>query len=588
MFFTSKKVQASAVMNKRFIEVEIGTKFVDAVNTMLKNNLGEFFVVNGAGDATGVVTLKDVSRIMNEEGYEKLTVEEIISGEMITISGVMPLIRCRDIMLKKKIGRLPVVEEGHLVGVIRTSEIRDHFYMKMEEFNIKLNQIINSLHEAVCVIDQNGEVVIWNKNAERLYGVASDDIIDHPLEAFFPEAKLLDVLKSKKSVDNVYHSPRKGSHIAISVNPIYIEGKFLGVVSTDRDISEVKDLSEKLMEATNTLQFLEHEVQRISSDGFGKIIGKSRELVKSIEIAKQVSRTDASILIHGESGTGKEVFARAIHTQSGKKGLFVPVNCSAIPDELFESEFFGYDAGAFTGANKKGKLGIFELASDGTVFLDEIGELPMHMQAKLLRVLQEKEIRRVGGEKIISINVRVISATNKDLAQMVEDGTFREDLYYRLNVVNVNLPPLRKRQGDIDLFINHFFNEICKANDMPLPKISTEVMQALRNYCWRGNVRELKNTIEHIVVLCKDGLVTMDLVPQYIVDAVKRRMVENGGDDEKDINKAVAALEKKLILEALNATGFNKAKAAKVLNIKRSTLYYKIDYYNITQESSGK
>jgi PAS domain S-box-containing protein len=582
MILAPKKTIADDVLSKRFIKVKSHCTLQSAIEKMLEENLAEVFVVTEEDHLVGVLTLKDVSEIKKRDGDITLPIKAYIKDDIIAINGFTPLSRCRDIMLKKKIGRLPVVEEEAVVGVIRSSHIRDSFYMKMEEFNIQLTNIINSLHEAVCGIDAHGDVVLWSKNAEVLYEVTAEEIIGKPLADFFPQAILLKVLRTQKKVDNVYHEPRKGSQIAISASPIYVDGEFIGVVSSDRDITEVRKLSSKLQKATDTLKFLESEVQRISSDGFGKIVGKSPSLVKSIEVAKQVARTEASILITGESGTGKEVFARAIHTHSGRKGLFVPVNCSAIPDELFESEFFGYEAGAFTGANKKGKLGIFELANNGTVFLDEIADLPMHMQAKLLRVLQEKEIRRVGGEKTHTVNVRIISATNKDLNQMVNIETFREDLYYRLNVVGLRLPPIRERQGDVDLFIHTFFHEISEQNGKPMPKFEEGVLEILKTYNWKGNVRELKNTVEHMVVLSNNNIVTMNNIPEYILKAAEETKIKKY--EGNDLSQAVEELERSMIEKALKATGNNKAKTAKMLNIKRSTLYYKLDYYKLTDK----
>jgi transcriptional regulator with PAS, ATPase and Fis domain len=285
-------------------------------------------------------------------------------------------------------------------------------------------------------------------------------------------------------------------------------------------------------------------------------------------------------MIYGESGTGKEVFSRAIHKHSGRKGLFVPVNCSAIPHELFESEFFGYEGGAFTGASKKGKMGIFELANNGTVFLDEIADLPLQMQAKLLRVLQENELRRIGGEKMIKIDCRIICATNKNLQEMVDKETFREDLYFRLNVINLVLPSLRSREGDLDLFIHKFLVDTSTANDKPICRISPEAIKILRNYKWKGNVRELKNTIEHMVVLNSTGKINSEDIPDYILKSVNSDPVLMS-DDDMDINVVVEKAERNVITKALRTCKGNKTKASKMLNIPRTTLYYKIEQYGI-------
>ncbi|SHH01884.1 PAS domain S-box-containing protein [Tepidibacter thalassicus DSM 15285] len=580
MFLIPKTVLVKDVMSKNFIMVYEEEKFKLCLEEMLKNNLTDIFVIDKNKKIKGLLSLTDISRIKIKKLNEYLPIKNFMTKKIITVTKNINLLECRNIMIKNKIARLPVVENEMLIGVIREEQIRDYFYMKMEELGMKLNHIINNIHEAVCVVDKEGYVVIWNKNSEKLYRVKGSDIIGKKLKDFFPKAILLKVLENKKAISDVYHSPpRKDTDVVVSAHPIFIDGEFVGAVSTDRDITQVKKLSYQLEKANSTLKFLESEFKKFSSSNFGNIIGRSEKLIKTIEIARQVAKTNASILILGESGTGKEVFARAIHEYSQREGLFVPVNCSAIPSELFESEFFGYEAGAFTGASKKGKIGIFELAHNGTVFLDEIADLPMHMQAKLLRVLQEKEIRRVGGEKTININVRVISATNKNLVEMIEKEQFRDDLYYRLNVVELSLPPLRERQGDIVILINYFLRELCDQNGKQIPQIESEVIDILQNYEWKGNIRELKNTIEHLIVLCKENIITKDIIPNYILEKVRKRVKKD--EYPMDLNEAVSKVEVEIIKKALEISGGNKAKAAKILNIPRSTLYYKMDIYKI-------
>lgn len=581
MFLAPKIIPVCDVMSKKYITINEIERVETAIDRMLIDRFDDIYVVNEAFKLIGVFTLSDVSQIIkNNLGMDR-PVSDFMQDEIVTIGELSTLVDARNMMIRYKIGRLPVVVKDEMVGVIRNSEIRDSFYMRMEEVGHKLNHIINNIHEAVCVVDDEGLVVVWNYNAERLYGVNADDIIGKALKDFFPNAILLKVLGEKVTIDNVYHSPRANSNVAISAHPIYIDGRFVGAVSTDRDITEVEKLSKALQSERDKVEFLEEEMKRISNDGFGKIIGKSPELQKSINIARQVAQTSASVLIFGESGTGKEVFSRAIHTQSKRTGLFVPVNCSAIPAELFESEFFGYEAGAFTGANRKGKAGIFELADKGTVFLDEIADLPLSMQAKLLRVLQENEIRRVGGETIKKIDVRIISATNKDLKKMVEEETFREDLYFRLNVIELTLPPLRERGSDIDLFIHKLLEEIAEQNNKRPPTIEIEALNLLRRYKWKGNVRELKNTIEQLVVLCNDGMIHETLIPQYIRDAGE--VTPTNLAEDVDLQTAVKHMEMSTIKRALEKARGNKAGAAKLLGIKRTTLYYKMDQYGITE-----
>ncbi|WGX77845.1 sigma 54-interacting transcriptional regulator (plasmid) [Paraclostridium bifermentans] len=392
------------------------------------------------------------------------------------------------------------------------------------------------------------------------------------------------VLNKKIPMSDMY-STYKNENIYsfVHANPIFSKNEFLGVVCTEVDIADAKKLYLELQQANDRIKYLQNEVKNLSNGSFDKILGKSYKLEKAKQIAKQVSKTQSSVFIRGESGTGKEIFARAIHEYSEKSGQFVPINCSAIPSELFESEFFGYESGSFTGANKKGKMGIFELAKDGTLFLDEIADMPLNMQAKLLRVLQEREIRRIGGEDTVKVNARIISATNKNLKELVLKEKFREDLYYRLNVVEINVPPLRERKDDIPLLIHNFIEILCKENKKSILNISKDAINLLQNYTWKGNIRELRNTIENLVVLTNDSNITPKDLPDYII-----KSVENNVDEEiypLDLAKATQRIETLNILKALKISNGNKAQAAKILNIPRTTLYYKIDRYKININS---
>ena len=313
---------------------------------------------------------------------------------------------------------------------------------------------------------------------------------------------------------------------------------------------------------------------------FDNIIGSSEAMKNVINKCKIIANSPSTILIEGESGTGKEILAQSIHNYSYRRNnRFVAINCGAIPANIIESELFGYEDGAFTGGRKGGKAGKFEAANGGTLFLDEVGEMPLDMQVKLLRVLQEGRITRVGGYKEIPIDIRIIAATNRDLKKEIENGTFREDLYYRLNVVEIKIPPLRERKEDIGLLVHSFLEEICKQNNKPVLTISKDVIDIFQNYRWKGNIRELKNTIENIVVLSQNSKIDVDDVPSYMMDSTN-----NSTEEEEyplDLTKATQKIEIKNITKALKMSNGNKAKAAKILNIPRTTLYYKIDQYKI-------
>lgn len=442
-----------------------------------------------------------------------------------------------------------------------------------------LRSIIDCIYEAICVVDEAGIVRIWNESAEKLYKVKYEDIVGKNIADIFPNAIVEHVRKEKVVVENKPHLPRENSHILANARPLYVEKKFRGAVSTDRDFKEVLTLYSELEQANSKLVFLENEIKRYSGV-FGNMIGVSPIILNRISMARQIAPTSTSTMITGESGTGKEVFARAIHELSGRKGLFVPVNCSAIPNELFESEFFGYCSGAFTGANQKGKIGLFELANQGTIFLDEIGDMPLHMQAKLLRVLQEKEITKVGGSNSIKIDDRVISATNKNLNKMVKEGSFREDLFYRLNVIEIQLPRLKERFEDIPILINHFLKEFANKNGRVIKAIDIEATKILLNYDWPGNIRELMNVVEHMVVISDTEKIYKSSIPNYILLADKNTNLSLD-NYPLDLNLAIKSLEQETIKRALSIAKNNKSKASKLLNIPRATLYHKIQEYNI-------
>ncbi len=321
---------------------------------------------------------------------------------------------------------------------------------------------------------------------------------------------------------------------------------------------------------------------------FKNIIGKSPQILKVIDECQRISNNSSNILITGESGTGKEFFARAIHNNSFRKNApFIPVNCGAIPKELIESELFGYEAGAFTGANKNGYIGKFELAEGGTIFLDEIGEMPLSMQVTLLRVLQDKCITKIGSKKCTKIDVRIIAATNKDLKKAISENLFRKDLYYRLNAFSIHIPPLKDRIGDIPLFLDYLLKEKSIEFNKPIPIIPNTLFQKIISYCWPGNIRELENFVENFVAL--DGISTYDINLEechcLTHDNLGNRIVYNEKEIKKveDIEEVLpfAELEKREIKKAIKAYNRNMTKVAQALGISRNALYTKIKKYEI-------
>lgn len=582
MFSIPEMKNVEDVMDINFNTINENESVKNAVSEIIKANKKTLVALNDDGDMSGIISITDIHNLgLNSEGIEDVKIKDIMKKNVVSVKKGMPIDECRNLMIKENIGILPVVDNvGKILGILRQEHIRDYLYMQLEEYGITLKYIIGHIKEGICAVNDEGVVILWNSFMEERYGIKSDEIVGRPISDFLEDTICERVLRRRIGISDVYSTYKKQDMYGlVHANPIFFGGEFVGVVCTELDVTEARNLSFELEKTNEKLKYLQDEVKNLSNGVFEGILGNSDKIEKAKAIAKQVAKTSSSIFIWGESGTGKEVFSRAIHEQSGRKGAFVPVNCSAIPAELFESEFFGYESGAFTGANKKGKSGIFELAKDGTVFLDEIADLPLNMQAKLLRVLQEKEVRRVGGEKTIKINPRIISATNKDLEKMVKEEKFREDLYYRLNVVEIKIPPLRERKEDIAILLHHFLDEMCRENGKPRLTLSKEAYKILENYRWKGNIRELKNTVENMVVLSDSSIIEKDDIPNYIVESAK-----NSNDDEDyplDLTSAIEKLEIKNITKALEMSNGNKAKAAKILNIPRTTLYYKLDLYGI-------
>lgn len=448
-----------------------------------------------------------------------------------------------------------------------------------------LKVILDSINDAICVVDENCITQYWNKAAEKLYQIDRDKIINRHIKEFFPNSLLPRIIRERKAYDNIYNSPKEGCYNVISASPLYLNDRLVGGISLDRDATEFIKTSELLVKAQSNLNVLEHEISIINKNrySFSQILGNNKAFRDSIRLARDISKSNINVLITSESGTGKELFARAIHMESGRNGYFVPINCSAIPNELIESELFGYSAGAFTGALKSGKIGKIEMAHNGTLFLDEIGDMPLSMQPKILRVLENGEMTRIGSEKTIKTNIRVIAATNKDLSEMVEAGVFRKDLYYRLNSVLISLPPLRERKDDIPLLVNRFVEDYCMEYGINILGITPEVMDIFINHNWEGNIRELKNVIERIVVLARNNntdVIDISFLPQNLRGNKKISSVLKQ-ENIYDLNNILENAEREAIINVMRITKNNKSHAAKLLNIPRSTLYFKLSKYNL-------
>ena len=375
----------------------------------------------------------------------------------------------------------------------------------------------------------------------------------------------------------------KGQQVIASRLPIIKDNKIIGAIGKVifKDITDFYDMSKKIITMEKEIKYYKDQLkkQKSAKYSFSNIIGESKSLMEVKNICQRAAMSDSNVLIMGESGTGKELFAHAIHNASDRaSGPFVKINCAAIPSELLESELFGYEGGAFTGAKKEGKVGKFELANGGSIFLDEIGDMPLQMQVKLLRVLQEREIERIGSTKTRPINVRIISATNKNLEEEVKSGNFREDLYYRLNVMSVNIEPLRKRKDDIRPLAKALVKKLSSQMGVHVDSISEKAMAALEAYDWPGNIRELENVIERSInLLDSDRIIKVSTLPVHITQSHKTHVYIAGST----LKEQLYDVEKSIILECLNENQGNKQKTANDLDMSRTSLYQKLKSYGI-------
>lgn len=447
----------------------------------------------------------------------------------------------------------------------------------------QLNNIIECSYDGIYITDGKAKTIIVNKAYENITGMSREELLNKNMVELVKEGKVsrsatLLVLKNKK-ITTIEQEFSTGKKALVSSSPIFDDnGNITMVVTNVRDVTELYELKEQLEknEELNKKYFFEIEAMRNQLLNAKDIIARDEKMLNMLEIAKKVALVDTTVLLLGETGVGKEEIAKYIHKNSKRCNKnFIKVNCGAISKNLIESELFGYEKGAFTGANRNGKLGLFEVADGGTIFLDEIGELELDMQVKLLRVLQEGEIQRVGDTKMIKVNARVLAATNRNLEDMVSKKAFREDLYYRINVVPIDILPLRERKKDIQPLVEYFLNNLNKKYNLN-KTITPAAMYCLYKYDWPGNVRELKNIIERIVIMSSgDKILRSDLpIKNHYEDKIEINL-EN---KEIKLRDAVAKLEAELIEKAFKENG-NVRAAAKELGIDASTFVRKRKKY---------
>ncbi|MDR5001953.1 sigma-54 interaction domain-containing protein [Brevibacillus parabrevis] len=472
-------------------------------------------------------------------------------------------------------------DQGEPVGYLDRPTVLRAVFTSYEILEAYFETMIQTMDASISVIDEKARVMVWTEGAERIFSLKAKDIVGRPITDFFP-LDMLETLKSLHNGQSLYrhqHQPREDLVVLINTKPIYLHDTIIGAVAAETDITSQVRLNQELLKANKKVNHLQQEMAKLSStpDPFQHIKGTSLAIRQIKSMIQKLGSTQATVLIIGESGVGKELFAKAVHdVREGANAPFIAINCGAISPTLFESELFGYEKGAFSGADQKGKKGMIELARGGTLFLDEVGEMPLDMQVKLLRVLQEKKYYPVGGTKQIEADFRIVAATNKNLEEMIREGKFREDLYYRLNVVTLAIPPLRQRIEDTVELAHFFLYEFSLRYNRPIHAISQNVMQNLLQYDWPGNIRELRNAIERLVVFATDGTIREEDLPYSVQSQAKQLPVELP-DDLFSLQEELEAHERRVILRAIELENGNKQAAAKRLGISRATLYNKLN-----------
>lgn len=541
--------------------------------------IGSINMIMGVENFSDILNLEIQPYIYFENSEIKSLVGQAAQdGAAVIIGGVNTCIYAKDLGLETvflKTGREAVwytLAEAKRVATVSRRE---------QGKALRLKTILDYAYEGMISVDENNLISVFNASAEKTLNIHARDVVGRKFEEVM-SADLKKILATgdRECIGELirYHE----TNLAMNIVPIRLKSQRFGTVFTFQDVTQIQEMEGRIRKK---IYYRGH----VAKYTFEDIIGESKKISHVIETAKRFSKVDSNILLTGETGTGKELFAQSIHNFSHrKKGPFVAVNCAALPESLLESELFGYAEGAFTGAAKGGKPGLFELAHTGTIFLDEISEISPKLQGRLLRVLQEREIMRLGHDRVIPVDIRIVSATNRDLHGLVKSGNFREDLYYRLDILKIELPPLRERREDITGLADHILGGFCAQFGKAKILLSPAAKERLEGYQWMGNIRELSNMCERLVVLNQNGTIdegdVMAVLPQTDDAGISDRKDRAGESPKKDDGFAeqVRRLEKERIKTVLKKTGNHKIKTSRHLGVSRTTLWRRMKELDVT------
>lgn len=585
-------MKVKELMTKKVLVLKPNNTFEEAAKLFIENGIDGAPVVDRDGKLISIVTKTDLMKAIFNKLEMNTKLETLDLKKVITINSEMNI----EDVLKYNVGRLPVMDKNNkIIGIITHTDFINDLVEKISKKcrdmkNTKLgltelDSIIECSYDGIYITDGEANTIKINNAYESITGLKRSEVLgrnmkDLEKEGVISQSATLLVLKNRKTT-TIQQEFKTGVKVLVSSNPIFDKnGKIIMVVTNVRDVTQLYELKEQLQKNKEiTLKYVsEIEEMRTQLLNTSEIVAEDHKTIEIIQLANRIAKVDTTILMLGETGAGKDQIAKHIHKVSKRsKKQFIKVNCGAVPASLIESEFFGYEKGAFTGANKEGKIGLFEMASGGTIFLDEVGELPMDMQVKLLRVLQEMEVVRIGGTKPIKIDVRVLAATNRDLEDMIKKKQFREDLYYRLNVIPLYIPPLRERKHDILPLINFFLTQLNKKYNFN-KVFASDALNCMYEYNWPGNVRELKNIVERAVIMSEDDKIKRSDLPKNIIGSNGMIVTLNTFEEGINLKETLDAIEKKLIKKAYDKYG-NVRAAAKSLGIDASTFVRKRQKY---------
>ncbi|MEH7246883.1 sigma 54-interacting transcriptional regulator [Neobacillus niacini] len=553
----------------------------DILPMFLKTNSNILPVVGDTNKLIGVITKNKIFQLLTTQPSFDTTIDPFYTPNPVFLRPSDAVDETRELLLKYNIGHAPVVDENTIpIGVISTKQLLSSYSFIYSQ----LTSVLEIAYDAIILVNKKAEITMVNRGFTDLFGLQSKDVINKSTKDLFPE---LDIENAINSGISIHNTPQiiAGHQSLISILPIKESGKtisaickvtYRGLPHLHEALSRVKKLEQKLSDYQKEI----HEMKGTKYTLFD-IAGESEAIRKVKHEATLASKSMSTVLLIGESGTGKELFAQGIHASSSQSGPFIQVNCAAIPPELLESEFFGYADGAFTGAKKGGMKGKFELAQNGTIFLDEIGDMSLPLQTKILRVLQEKEFQPIGSSKTIHLNTKIIAATNQNIEQLVADGKFREDLYYRLNIMRLNIPPLRDRLEDLPDIIQAVIHRL-KRSGFYIKGVTHTALTKLMKHSWPGNVRELQNILERAANLKSGDYIDGDDIPTFMNGHEEIAVAKQS---ESTYKARLDSTEKDLILAALKEAKGNKTKASQLLGISRPWLYAKIKKYQLDSHS---